>query len=198
MEEKNKRKLQARKTKEAIIESITEMVSERPISQLTIREICNHTGISPGAFYHHFDSKEAAILYSYRTVDHEFEKLPRAGTPLENIQSIITLHLGLISWDNINSVKSVYISHLVYYDEYFFSENRPIFKSLKEEISAFMGEEPDNETVHGLVWKILRFCRGIMYNVCIDPGKSLVNWPMSQADEVLQYFLFQVNRIGNK
>ncbi|MBE5995188.1 MAG: TetR/AcrR family transcriptional regulator [Paenibacillaceae bacterium] len=198
MEEKNKRKLQAEKTKEAIIESITEMVSERPISQLTIREICKHTEISPGAFYHHFDSKEAAILYSYRTVDHEFEKLPRVGTPLENILSIITMHLGLISWENINSVKSVYISHLVYHDEYFFSESRPIFIVLKEEISAYIGEDPDNETVHGLAWKILRFCRGIMYNLCIDPGNDLDNWPMPQAEEVLHYFLFQVNKSENK
>ncbi|WP_026890861.1 TetR/AcrR family transcriptional regulator [Lacrimispora aerotolerans] len=195
MVEKNKRKLQAEKTKKAIIESITQMVSERPISQLTIREICSHTGISPGAFYHHFDSKEAAILFSYQTVDYKFEELARDGTPLQNIRSIIALHLGLISWDNINSVKSVYISHLVYYDEYFFRESRPIFVDLKEEISAYLGKEPDHEAVHELAWKLLRFCRGMMYNACIDPGNMLDQWPEQQTDEVMEYFLFQVNKL---
>jgi len=195
MEIKNKRQLQAEKTKEAILAAINEMVLERPISQLTIREICNNTGISPGAFYHHFDSKEAAILYNYRAADQEFERLQRKGTPLENIRSIINTHLGLLSVENINSVRSVYISHLVYYDEYFFSKNRLIFQVLGEEIAAFTGLQQDCAEVEELVWKILRLCRGIMYNVCIDRKENLDNWPSAQVDEALQYFLFLCKKI---
>ena len=195
MEIKNKRQLQAEKTKETILATISQMVLERPISKLTIREICNQVGISHGAFYHHFDSKEAAILYNYRIVDQEFEKLERKGTPLENIRSIINTHLGLLTEENINSVRSVYISHLVYYDEYFFSEKRPIFQALKEEIAAFTELEQDSVKVHKLAWQILRFCRGIMYNACIDLNKKLDNWPITQAEDALQYFLFYVKQI---
>lgn len=192
---KNKRKLQAEKTKDTIVQTINEMILERPISQLTIREICNKAGISPGAFYHHFDSKEAAILYSYRTVDHIFENLKRIGTPLENIHNIISIHLGLMSKENTIAVKSVYISHLLYYDEYFFSESRPIFRVLKEEISAFTEKEQESEDVHKLTWKILRFCRGMIYNACIDGNDKLDNWPLTQANEAVQYFIFEVNRV---
>lgn len=195
MKIKNKRQLQAEKTKEAILESISEMIQERPISQITIREICNHTGISAGAFYHHFDSKEAAILYNYRSADHEFEKLERNGTPLENIRSIINTHIGLMSDKNINSVRSIYISHLVYHDEYFFSENRPIFQVLKEEIAAFTGLEQDSVKVRKLVWQVLWFCRGMMYNACIDRNEKWNNWPTEQVDDALQYFLFYEKQI---
>ncbi len=192
---KNKRQLQAEKTKEAILASINEMVQERPISQLTIREICSHTGISAGAFYHHFDSKEAAILYNYRDADQEFNELERKGTPIENIRSIVNTHLGLLSLENINSVRSVYISHLLYYDAYFFNEDRPIFQVLKEEIADYTGLERESEKVKKLIWKMLQFCRGIMYNVCIDRNEKLDHWPATKVDDAMQYFIFLCNQI---
>ena len=192
MTTKNQRQLQAEKTKETILDTIRAMTQDRPISQITIREICNHAGVSPGAFYHHFDSKEAAILYSYRIADEEFEKLKRTGTPIENIRSIIHTQLGMLTDETINATKSLYISHLVYHDVYFFDENRPIFQVLKQEIAAYTGLRTDNEKLRALVWKILSFCRGLLYNSCIEHKKLAVDWPAVQVDEAVQYFLFCV------
>ena len=193
MATKNLRQLQAEKTKETIQATIEVMVQERPISQLTIREICKKAGISPGAFYHHFVSKEAAILYCYRFVDQQFDNLKRNGTPLENIRSIINTHLGMLSKDNIETSKSVYISHLIYYDAYFFDENRPIFQVLSQEIAAYTGLHQESEKLQGLVWRMLRFCRGLMYNACIDPNVMMDTWPVTVVEEALQYFLFSVD-----
>lgn len=191
--EKNRRQIQAEQTKEHIMRTVQEMVSQRPLSQLTIRDICGKAGISPGAFYHYFDCKEAAILYGYRSVDLEFHKLARNGTPLENIREIIHLQLGLLNNDSLDATKALYISHLVYYDAYFFDEERPIFQGLLQDVSAFTGLRPGQPELDRLVWKILRFCRGILYNACIDPAKVMVNWPEAQVEEAMQYLEFLCN-----
>lgn len=58
---KRRRSAKADRTKESIKTTIRQLVSEKGYRLLRLSEIYQRTGITSGAFYYHFDSKEAAF-----------------------------------------------------------------------------------------------------------------------------------------
>jgi AcrR family transcriptional regulator len=57
----NQRKIQARDTKIKILNKSLELFRLRGVGNVTLREICKECGITTGALYHHFESKEQII-----------------------------------------------------------------------------------------------------------------------------------------
>ena len=45
----------------ALRRSLAELTIDRPLSNITIDEICAHCGLTKGAFYHHFSSKDELL-----------------------------------------------------------------------------------------------------------------------------------------
>lgn len=64
-------------TRTKIMESAIKMFSNRGYNKASVDDICTEAGISKGAFYHHFKSKQAlflALLDSWlQTIDHDIE-----------------------------------------------------------------------------------------------------------------------------
>lgn len=63
------RQLQAIETKKRIFEKAMEIFEEKSFDQVTISDICQAAGVSTGAFYHYFDSKEQLLLEQYTKID---------------------------------------------------------------------------------------------------------------------------------
>ena len=57
----NQRKVQARDTKTNILSKSLELFKTKGVNNVTMREICKECGITTGALYHHFESKEQII-----------------------------------------------------------------------------------------------------------------------------------------
>jgi len=53
-----RRKEQAQKTENAILAAALELMRKDGFDTVTVRDICKKAGITTGAFYHHFQSKE--------------------------------------------------------------------------------------------------------------------------------------------
>jgi AcrR family transcriptional regulator len=49
-------------TRSRILEAATELFSRRGYNKSSVDDICTQAGISKGAFYHHFESKQALFL----------------------------------------------------------------------------------------------------------------------------------------
>ncbi|HRQ22849.1 MAG TPA: helix-turn-helix domain-containing protein, partial [Anaerolineales bacterium] len=49
-------------TRSRIIESAIKLFSARGFNAASVDDICKEAGISKGAFYHHFESKQALFL----------------------------------------------------------------------------------------------------------------------------------------
>jgi len=77
-----------------------ELFKERSFSQVSMRELASHVGISPGAIYHHVESKEAMLfewlmeLYQALLSLVELVKTRRL-TPAQRLTKLIEGHLQL-------------------------------------------------------------------------------------------------------
>lgn len=64
-----RRKLQSRETEKKILNAALDLMRERGFDKVSIRDICRAAGITTGAFYHHFPSKEALLEYGFSPLD---------------------------------------------------------------------------------------------------------------------------------
>lgn len=186
MGKKTRRQLQAEQTRARIVETVGDLMREKDISNVKIREICDKVGVSVGTFYLYFPSKEAAILYGYRAADKAFEDLNLSGTPQNNIELILRTHLDLVSAENLPLIKRVYICHLTYYDDYFFSEERPFFVALYGQIATLASGCGEQE-IKDMAWKILNMSRGFIFNLCIRQTINIPNWRERKLSELMTY-----------
>lgn len=62
-------KPQTNNTKTKILETARKLAMKDGYSDLKVRDVCKHAGISIGAFYHHFKSKEALMNESFMIYD---------------------------------------------------------------------------------------------------------------------------------
>lgn len=94
---KNKRQLQAAKTKKKIFNIAIEEIKSKGYENITVQDICTKCGISKGTFYVHYTSKEDIVRKSYRQSYYEYlhnelelyrEAYPNA-TPVERLSNYI-------------------------------------------------------------------------------------------------------------
>ena len=69
MDYAQRRKEQARQTEQAILHAAMELSRKQPFDKVTVRDICRNAGITTGAFYHHFSSKEEMLLRGFAPLD---------------------------------------------------------------------------------------------------------------------------------
>ena len=93
--------------KDALISAFEELVAERPLSSITVGDLCKAVGISRNAFYTYFDSKES-VLKSIFYLD--FVDAPRRLFPLftENDGEVSALLLMRKSYENILARQTFY------------------------------------------------------------------------------------------
>lgn len=74
MDYHQRRKEQARKTESAILEAALKLMREAGFEAVTVRDICKTAGITTGAFYHHFQSKEELFDKGFTPLNQYMEK----------------------------------------------------------------------------------------------------------------------------
>ena len=94
-EEKIPRKLQAERMREKIQNIVFEMSKTKALDDIKIRDIAKAANISVGNFYQYFDSREAALIYSYKTKDDIWESLhlEKIKDPLKRVERMVVTHL---------------------------------------------------------------------------------------------------------
>ena len=60
------RKEQAMRTRMSLLNAALLLFQERGVTNVKVTDICEEAGVSVGAFYHHFPSKEDLIERSYQ------------------------------------------------------------------------------------------------------------------------------------
>ena len=64
-----RRRQQAQKTEQLILQTALTLMRQRGFDKVSIRDICREAGITTGAFYHHFSSKEALFKKGFSPLD---------------------------------------------------------------------------------------------------------------------------------
>jgi len=74
MEYYQRRKEQARQTEQAILQAALDLCRTRSFDKVSVRDICRRAGITTGAFYHHFRSKEDLLARGFTPLDRQMER----------------------------------------------------------------------------------------------------------------------------
>jgi TetR/AcrR family transcriptional repressor of nem operon len=88
-----------------LLEAARDEIRRRGFSATTVDELCRAAGVTKGAFFHHFDSKEAlgvaAAEYWARTTSELFAAAPyhEPADPLERVLAYIAFRRALIDGD---------------------------------------------------------------------------------------------------
>lgn len=69
MDYSQRRKEQAQRTEAAILNAALTLMRENGFEAVTVRDICKAAGITTGAFYHHFQSKEELFDKGFAPLD---------------------------------------------------------------------------------------------------------------------------------
>jgi len=65
------REIKAAQSRDNLCKATIMLLQEYGIERVTVDDICSHCGVTKGAFYHHFISKDHIIFYA---VNHEMDK----------------------------------------------------------------------------------------------------------------------------
>lgn len=69
MDYQARRREQAQQTEQAILRAAAELSRESSFDKISIRDICRRAGVTTGAFYHHFPSKEDLLVKGFASLD---------------------------------------------------------------------------------------------------------------------------------
>jgi AcrR family transcriptional regulator len=93
------RQRQANKTEQRILQTALALMRQRGFEKVSVRDICREAGITTGAFYHHFSSKEALFKKGFSPLDLYME-LALAGhetdNPSERLRVILVTYARFI------------------------------------------------------------------------------------------------------
>ena len=115
MEYQQRRKVQARETEQRILQSALELMREQSFEKVSVRDICNHAGITTGAFYHHFPSKESLIAKGFGALDHYVKQALESREeepPALRLRSILTAYADFMERESGELTAKYYLLRL--------------------------------------------------------------------------------------
>ena len=99
MDYHERRRLQAQQTQQAILEAAMVLSRENSFDKVSVRDICQKAGITTGAFYHHFRSKEELLSRGFSPLDRHMEAAlagHEADPPVERLWLLLSSYAAFI------------------------------------------------------------------------------------------------------
>lgn len=79
-------------TKEIIIKTLFELLNEKPLAKITVKDIVERCGVNRNTFYYHFRDISDVVEYALlREVDKVFERPVEADSVLECLEVLVNL-----------------------------------------------------------------------------------------------------------
>jgi AcrR family transcriptional regulator len=177
-EKLTKRAIQGRKTRQKIFDISLELFNRHGYENVTIDDICEKIGVSKGAFYTHFKSKDQVILENFLRLNEYYNDvyaaLPVKKSPLDKM---FLFQQGVMK--NISSIGYEAVK-LVYHLETAPHKNKSFLLSKKHSlyriITALVREGQKNgqirkdKTADAISSMMVQLYRGIILDWCLGNG----------------------------
>lgn len=176
MEKKTSRTLQAEKTKNYILDVALQLMKNKSYDDISIQEICENSGVSTGAFYHHFASKAGIVVAAYTRTDEFFQEEVMKGIDFSNIKTAILDYLrqqGLYAQNlGVDIIHNLYKAQMDNASSFFLSSERGLQKGLKLLVQNGLdnGELSSAKNTDQIAEELLIISRGILYNWAVCQG----------------------------
>jgi TetR/AcrR family fatty acid metabolism transcriptional regulator len=181
------RKEQAEETKTRIYTSAIELMEEKGFGNFTIEDISNKAGVSVGAFYHYFDSKNDILAEIFYRADDYFstevvDSLSKSSIP-EQIIEYFDYYAKFNIASGVETTQQLFNPKI----KFFIEEGRPMLEILKnlirkgQEKNEIRGDIDAKE----LVSYLLVMARGVVFEWSLYDGKYDLEARMHKYMEIL-------------
>lgn len=194
MDEKplTKRKKQAMETKNRIFETAMELFAKKGYKDIKIEDICRLAGVSVGAFYHYFPSKNDLLLEMYSWADVYFaeqvrERLKHLDFP-HKITAFFAIYAQYNEKTGISMMKQLYHAE----NRLFIQKGRGMQETLAQIIAdgQTAGEMVRDMPAEKITEYLFIAARGVTYDWCLhDGGYDLEKAMRAYMGRLLKVFL---------
>lgn len=186
-----RRRLQAQQTERAILRSAIELSQHRPFDKVSVRDICQHAGITTGAFYHHFRSKEDLLAHGFAPLDIYMERSLAdhlSAPPLQRLWIILSHYATFMEHMGWRLVARYYQHRMESPDFHSIDPNRYTLHAILTCLQEIPDEEWPllNSTPEQIADFVFRHFRGVVVDWVLHQG----SYPLLSKLEQ-DYHLFQ-------
>jgi AcrR family transcriptional regulator len=177
-EKLTKRKIQGRETRQKLFETSIALFNERGYESVTIDDICETIGVSKGAFYSHFKSKDQIIVENFMYLNAGYEEAlgdrKTAGSAFEKLYAFQLYAMGKLEEIGWKAVKLVY--HVEtgagksksFLTSKSFSLYKIILSLIKE--GQKNGEIRKDQSADAITETLVQLYRGVIFDWCLNNG----------------------------
>jgi len=106
----------SQETEEALIRAALKLCTTKDASKVTVREICSVAGVSVGAFYHHYESRQDLFTKAYRSFDAELnrhmERRCHGKDPLQALTDLLLFQVSFVAQEASSALTQYYCAIL--------------------------------------------------------------------------------------
>lgn len=138
-----RRQTQAENTRRAILDAASRLTREEGFDKLTIRDICHAAGVTTGAFYHHFSSKEDILNQGFASLDSFLERILepyREAPPLDRLEALLRSYAQYVEEMSWQTMALYYIRRLSDPEAGTISPNRYTLRTMEACLTALEQE----------------------------------------------------------
>lgn len=173
-----KRKMQGKLTRQKIFDTSLELFNKHGYENVTVDAICEKLGLSKGAFYTHFKSKDQIILEDFHHLNTYYDDIFRE---ISTVQFTLG-KLFLFQQKAMEQMEKIGYRavKLVYHVEsdpqkkksFLISKNHSLYKITAELVREAQkkGEIRKDKTAAAITAMLLQFYRGIILDWCLNNG----------------------------
>ena len=181
------------KTQANILLATTRLTRKNGWKNTTIRDICAEAGVSIGAFYHHFTSKQELMNHSFILFDATLnENLPsEAISPLEAIKNVLMVQTSFIVSEAGSLISDYYQNILTDENKSAANPDRIYYQRVLLHVRQACAEGLFREeyTPEYIAEFLIKFVRGCIIDWCLhNYAYDLVKQTDSELDLVIGAF----------
>ena len=174
-----------------IQDALRRLMVSRPLSEITVNDICREAGASVGAFYHHFKSRDELFMSIIRGTHGTLsERLrPRlTEDAVSNVRQYVFMVAEKYTGIESSFVKELYIAHIRMGQDFSLLHASPNFILLCDILrdGQARGQIRSDLAAEKLAEQIVMLCEGWQYTWCVNAGSySLTAYIAEHIDALL-------------
>jgi AcrR family transcriptional regulator len=189
------RKQKAERTRQKLFDTAIGLFDKRGYDRVTVDEICARAGVSKGAFYNHFKSKDQVVLETFMQADSYYEQV----FPLLEQEDTYLGKAGVFARAALANIErtGVMVMRISYHGQIapgltstpIASRERALYRLTEQVVKAGQAEgEIRSDIPSGMIAEnIIHAIRGMVYDWCQQDGR----FDLQEYGRVLIQMLFE-------